>query len=146
MKKTFKRFLAMCLVILMCVCFNVTALATTVGNKDIVSTRTILENVVFPRGSATQLPSSDSKTITLTGNPTMYGYIVLPKVVGQYGTVNVTVTQTNLPQYTRTVTLIADGKYHEISMVDWGIKAGRVTVSYNGATISLNSISITFAN
>lgn len=136
MKRNLKKLVATSIILILCLSM---CLST-------VSFAAVLENVVFYRNTASQLPSSGSTQVTLSGNPTMFGYIALPLNGNQTGKVNVTFTQTARPQISWTVTLTSDGKYHTVDMSNWGIRKGSVTVSYNTVTVPLNSISITFGN
>ena len=136
MKRNSKKLVATSIIFILCLsmCLSTMSFAA------------VLENVVFYRDTASQLPSSGSTQVNLSGSPNMFGYIALPLNANRTGRVNVTITQTARPQYTRTVTLVSDGNYHTVDMSDWGIRKGTVTVSYNTVTAPLNSISITFGN
>ncbi len=150
MRKTFKKLFAVCLIISLCMSLNATAFASSFDPIGVYSTTgsNYLGNVVFTSNGASQLPSSGSKDTTLSGSPTEIGYIIILANPSRSGSVNVTFTNTNLPQYTVTKTLIADGTYHtaNISGMGLGFLSNVVTTSYKNPTVPLLSISISFVN
>lgn len=150
----FRKSLAIMLAFTMCILFNATASAAEYSEDRLSTERTgvvaednvavpystTVGSVVFsPTGSSGVLPSSGSKTTTLTGIARMVGYIIQPS--GSATTLNVTIRGV-------TRTLIADGKYHTISGDDFTAipSNANVTVSYSGAGSRICSISIVFGS
>jgi len=136
-----RKILKLCRNIVMHIRSNASAISPETNNYFLPNE--IIKNVVFPRGSATGLPSKDRKEAYLSSVPSMCGYIVFPLTSGTSGTVNVTFSQGVFIR--KKTTLIADGGFHTIYMSGWPIRAGNVTISYHGASIPLNGINITFS-